>query len=127
MKVVAAIRNCQRFPTTSFRSDRCRRQMVRRTVKAFEDSSMPIISTFFGIYVRMYFADHGPPHIHVEYQGQEALIDIASGQVLAGSLPNRALALVRQWRVDHATELAQNWARAQSLQPLVRIPGADND
>ena len=26
---------------------------------------MPIISSFFGIYVRMYFADHGPPHIHV--------------------------------------------------------------
>ena len=88
---------------------------------------MPIISTFFGIYVRMYFADHGPPHIHVEYQGQEALIDITSGQVLAGSLPSRALALVRQWRVDNATELAQNWAQAQLLQPLVRIPGADND
>ena len=47
---------------------------------------MPIISTFFGIHVRMYFADHGPPHMHVEYQGQEALIDITSGQVLAGSL-----------------------------------------
>lgn len=57
---------------------------------------MPIISTFFGIYVRMYFADHGPPHIHVEYRGQEALIEITSGMVLAGSLPRRALALVRQ-------------------------------
>jgi len=29
---------------------------------------MPIISSFFGIYVRMYFADHAPPHVHVEYQ-----------------------------------------------------------
>lgn len=75
----------------------------------------------------MYFADHGPPHIHVEYQGQEALIDIGTGALLAGQLPIRALALVRQWRVDHATELAQNWSRAQSLQPLMRIPGADND
>ena len=27
---------------------------------------MPIISTFFGIIVRMYFADHGPPHVHVD-------------------------------------------------------------
>ncbi len=88
---------------------------------------MPIISTFFGITVRMYFADHDPPHIHVEYQGREALIDIASGSVLAGSLPSRALALVRHWRVDHAAELAQNWARAQALQPLARIAGADND
>ena len=88
---------------------------------------MPIISTFFGIYVRMYFADHGPPHIHVEYQGHEALMDIATGVLLAGSLPRRALALVRQWRLDHTDELAQNWLRAQALQPLVRIPGADND
>lgn len=88
---------------------------------------MPIISSFFGIYVRMYFADHGPPHIHVEYQGQEALVEIATGSILAGGLPNKALALVRQWRLDHAGELAQNWARAQALQPLLRIPGADND
>ena len=88
---------------------------------------MPIISSFFGIYVRMYFADHGPPHIHVEYQGQEALIGIGTGAVLAGSLPKRALTLTRQWRVDHLEELAQNWERAQALQPLMRIPGADND
>ena len=56
---------------------------------------MPIISTFFGIHVRTYFADHGPPHVQVEYQGQEALIEIADGAVLQGRLPNRALALVR--------------------------------
>ncbi len=35
---------------------------------------MPIISSFFGIYVRMYFADHGPPHVHIEYQGHEGLV-----------------------------------------------------
>ena len=35
---------------------------------------MPVISYFFGIYVRMYHADHGPAHFHVEYQGHEALI-----------------------------------------------------
>ena len=51
----------------------------------------------------------------------------ADGSVLAGRLPGRALAIVRQWRVEHAVELAQNWAWAQALQPLMRIPGADND
>jgi len=88
---------------------------------------VPIISVFFGIHVRMYYADHGPPHIHVEYQGHEALIDIRTAAVLAGGLPKRALALVRQWRMAHAIELAQNWQRAQALLPLQRIPGADND
>lgn len=88
---------------------------------------MPIISSFFGIYVRMYFADHTPPHIHVEYQGHEALVSLADGEVFEGSLPRRALALVRQWCVDHRPEPEDNWSRAQSLLSLNRIPGADND
>ncbi len=29
---------------------------------------MPVISYFFGIYIRMYHDDHPPMHIHVEYQ-----------------------------------------------------------
>jgi hypothetical protein len=88
---------------------------------------MPIISSFFGIYVRMYFDDHAPPHVHVEYQGQEALVAIEDGGIVKGALPRRAHALVRQWCIDHRDELMQNWSRAQALQPLNRIPGADND
>jgi hypothetical protein len=65
---------------------------------------VPIIATFFGIYVRMYFADHAPPHVHVEYQGHEALIGIAGGELLDGSLPKRALSIVQQW----CAELEQN-------------------
>jgi hypothetical protein len=34
---------------------------------------MPTISIFFGIVVQMYWRDHPPPHIHVFYQGFEAL------------------------------------------------------
>lgn len=57
---------------------------------------MPIISSFFGIYVRMYFADHAPPHVHVEYQGHEALVAIEDGVIVQGELPKRALAPVKQ-------------------------------
>ncbi len=88
---------------------------------------MPIISSFFGIYVRMYFADHGHPHVHIEYQGHEALVAIADGIIVEGSLPRRAHTLIKQWCMDHHAELEQNWERAQALQPLSRIPGADND
>jgi hypothetical protein len=55
---------------------------------------MPVISSFFGIYIRMYFDDHPPPHIHVEYQGHKALVGIADGSDLIGSLPRRAESLV---------------------------------
>ncbi|QBB72666.1 DUF4160 domain-containing protein [Pseudolysobacter antarcticus] len=75
----------------------------------------------------MYFADHAPPHVHIEYQGHEALIAIEDGAIVQGQLPKRALALVRQWYLDHRQELEQNWANAQALKPLSRIAGADND
>jgi len=51
---------------------------------------MPIVSTFFGITIRMYFDDHEPPHFHVAYQGFEAMIAIESGERIAGSLPHKA-------------------------------------
>jgi len=88
---------------------------------------MPIIASFFGIYVRMYFDDHAPPHFHVEYQGHEAYVAIADGAILQGQLPRRAHAIVRQWCADHRAELEQNWANGQALLPLNRIAGADND
>lgn len=88
---------------------------------------MPIIASFFGIYIRMYFADHAPAHIHVEYQGHEALVAISDGRILEGRLPRRAAALVRLWCLEHAHALLDNWQRAQALRPLNRIPGADHD
>jgi hypothetical protein len=83
---------------------------------------VPVISYFFGIYIRMYHSDHGPAHFHVEYQGHEALVEIESGGVLEGRLPGKALRLVREWAEAHRVEL-----RAQNLEPLERIPGADDD
>jgi len=46
---------------------------------------MPEISRFFGIVVQMYYADHDPPHLHVRYAGQRALIAIETLAVLRGS------------------------------------------
>ena len=43
----------------------------------------------------MLFADHPPPHFHARYSGDEAPVVIDTGKVFAGSLPNRALRLVR--------------------------------
>jgi hypothetical protein len=88
---------------------------------------MPVISVFLGITVRMYFGDHPPPHVHVAYQGFEALICIQDGKVLAGDLPRRPLALVREWLDLRGSDIVDNWKRAEALQPLERIPGLDAD
>ena len=88
---------------------------------------MPVISYFFGIYIRMYHDDHNPPHIHVEYQGHEALMSIKDGEVIVGKLPNKARKIVQEWMQTHQHELLADWQRAVALEPLLRIPGADND
>ena len=85
---------------------------------------MPVISRFYGIVIRMYYNEkHGPP-FHAEYGEYKALIDIATGEILAGALPRRALRLVLEWAVAHREELDENWRRArdgkapQKIQPL---------
>ena len=88
---------------------------------------MPILSVFFGIIVRMWHDDHPPPHIHVEYQGFEALVQIPTGQVSVGKLPRKVAAIVQEWCLTHQQELLDNWERAQRFEPLERIQGADND
>ena len=82
---------------------------------------MPQISTFYGIVIWMYRPDHPPAHFHAQYGEHWAQISIAELEVLNGSLPPRALRLVRDWAELHADELQTDWALAQALQPLVPI------
>jgi hypothetical protein len=89
--------------------------------------AMPTISIFYGIEIRMYFRDHPPPHFSAEYQGHEANVSIATGEIIAGSLPRTARRLVKAWAREHQSELLANWERAQTDQPLERVPGADAD
>ena len=82
---------------------------------------MPRISAFYGIVIEMYFIDHPPPHFHARYSGDEALIVIETGEVFAGSLPGRALRLVREWLDEHRAELMANWDRASAGQPTETV------
>jgi hypothetical protein len=69
----------------------------------------------------MYFADHGPPHFHALYGGDEALVDIDSLAVLHGHLPPRARGLVLDWASLHQAELREAWGRASRLTPPGKI------
>ena len=82
---------------------------------------MPIISSFFGIIIRMFFDDHAPPHFHAEHQGQEALVSF-DGRILEGEISSsRARRLIREWAEIHRSELELNWRRATKSRPLVHI------
>ena len=82
---------------------------------------MPEISLFYGIRVTMYYDDHNPPHFHVEYAGNKAIIDILNASVMRGALPNKQLKLVLAWCDLHQDELMQNWELSKQSLPLNRI------
>lgn len=85
---------------------------------------MPEISRFFGIIVLMYYNDHPPPHFHVRYGEQKAIVDIESLAVLVGKLSPRVLGLVIEWASLHQKELIEDWERArrqESLEPIAPL------
>ena len=82
---------------------------------------MPELSRFYGLVIKMYFADHAPPHFHAEYAEFEARIAIETLAVLSGNLPARAMGLVIEWATLHRQELQVQWQRASGLEPLSRI------
>lgn len=82
---------------------------------------MPEISLFYGIRITMYYTDHNPPHFHVEYAGQKAMVEILNGYIMRGSLPNKQVKLVLAWCEIHRDELMQNWELAKQNQTLNRI------
>jgi hypothetical protein len=86
---------------------------------------MPTVSRFFGITIRLYYDDHGPPHFHAYYGKASAKIEIATLRTLRGKLPRRAMALVLEWAAEHRDELMADWILAENHQPLNEIAPLD--
>jgi hypothetical protein len=85
-------------------------------------SRMPEISRFFGIVVQMYYADHEPPHFHVRYAGQKALIAIETLALLIGRISPRAQGLVTERAALHREQLMEDWNLARAEVQLKPIP-----
>jgi hypothetical protein len=85
---------------------------------------MLVISMFYGIIVLMYYFDnrqHQQPHIHVQYNDEEAVISIPDGTVIAGSLKTAKLKLVQAWIEIHQDELMADWRLAVNGQAVFKI------
>ena len=82
---------------------------------------MPEISRFFGMVIAMYYNDHAPPHFHVRYGRQKAVVGIDPLTVLAGRLSPKARALVLEWAALHRAELLTDWELARQQAPLNKI------
>jgi hypothetical protein len=68
----------------------------------------------------MHWGDHIPPHFHAGYQGEEVMIEIETGNVV-GTIKQRALGLIQEWRRLHQAELMENWKLAQQKRILKSI------
>ena len=88
---------------------------------------MPIISIFLGIVIRMNFADHNPPHIHVDYGDYRAAFYIATGRRMIGQLPRRQTRYVVEWIVKNRPELLRNWDLAVAKLPTFKIEGLTDE
>lgn len=83
---------------------------------------MPVLSTFYGIVIRMYFlqSEHNPPHVHAIYGEDTAAFDISTGALLDGELPARASGMVREWIEINRDALLDMWETQEfkKLDPL---------
>lgn len=86
---------------------------------------MPILAVFYGMIIRMYHADHNPPHFHVQYGEQDVLIEIRTGKVLAGKLAPRLKRDVEKWRKLHRDKLLLAWEDTQAFKTPKRIKPLD--
>jgi hypothetical protein len=82
---------------------------------------MPEISRFYGIIVAMFYDDHNPPHFHVRYGENGAVIEIKTLRVLEGYIPPRALGLLVEWATQHQQELLSDWELTRENKPPKKI------
>lgn len=80
---------------------------------------VPRLATFHGIVIYMYIRDHGVAHFHALCGDDEAVIEVATGEALAGELPRRQMRMVREWTELHRQELLAAWQRAS----MGELPG----
>ena len=77
---------------------------------------MPRVSFFYGIAIYIYYSDHSPPHFHAMYCEYEAVILIQNGELLVGTMPRRALKIVREWCANYKNEPGANWRLARTAE-----------
>jgi hypothetical protein len=56
-------------------------------------------------------------HFHAVYGEHEALMTL-DGKLYAGSLPGRALSMVREWLALHRNQIEADWNLANCAKPL---------
>jgi uncharacterized protein DUF4160 len=70
---------------------------------------MPTVAIVNGIRIEFYFDEHPPPHFHARYAEFIAQIDLATLEIIKGSLPNPQMQDVRNWGSSRRDQLRAAW------------------
>ncbi len=84
---------------------------------------MPEVARFHGIIIRMYYDDRHQPHFHAYFGEYAALFSIEPPALYEGAMPRRQQNIILGWAEVHQQELLENWQRARTQQPVLKIEG----
>ena len=86
-----------------------------------EINSIPVITRFYGITIKMYFNDHLPPHFHAIYGEYNGIFSIDELSMIEDDLPARSIHLVREWGSKYQSELRKMWETKE----FIKLPELD--
>jgi hypothetical protein len=72
---------------------------------------MPVLSKFYGIFIRMLFTPRLSAHFHALHENWELVVGISPVRVINGDAPEWVHRLVLEWASLHQGELMDNWWR----------------
>nr|WP_200991933.1 DUF4160 domain-containing protein [Rhizobium rhizogenes]QCL10552.1 hypothetical protein pC6.5d_659 [Rhizobium rhizogenes] len=70
------------------------------------------------IIIRVYANDHLPPHFHILTPDADALVDIATLEILRGKLPRKAQDTALEWAAKNKAAIAAEWNRTNPRFPI---------
>ncbi|MBL8573361.1 MAG: DUF4160 domain-containing protein [Hyphomicrobiaceae bacterium] len=82
---------------------------------------MPTIAIVAGAQLVLYPKDHLPPHLHALFGEYEAMISIATGDILQGKIPGPKAQAIRAWLKLHREEVAFAWSELRAGRNVGRI------
>jgi hypothetical protein len=96
--------------------------MFRLTAYPEEEiESMPVLSKFYGIVIRMVFIRPFAAHFHAIYDQWELVVGISPLTVIQGDAPSRVRDMVLEWAATHQRELLDAWNRCGAAVPPLPI------
>lgn len=78
---------------------------------------MPVLSTFYGIVIRIFFTSSFVAHFHAIYHDYELVVGIDDLTIIQGQAPLRVRQMVLEWANQHHYELRDAWRRCENAIP----------